>query len=419
MAQRPIRTAAVRLAAAVSLSLMPMSAWAQDILIGIPTAQSTLAGVADHGDWLNGATMAIEAINAAGGVNGRMLKAEVVDIDILSPEGTVGAFQTLAERKVHAIASSFVIIPQPAMDAAAAYGVPYMHGNTSKASVQLVAENPDRYRNIFMIDPDETWYGYGLIRYLDQLEASGQWAPKNRKIHIVQEQVAYTQVISQAAQKAIAESGGKWEQGPVTDIQFPVQDWTPVISALKDSDAGVVFISHWVAAELAAFAKQFAFDPVPGSLVYLQYGPSQPEFLDLAQGAAEGMIWGTVLGTPRDAQGAPFREAYMAKYGENMGEVYTSSSWDTIHMLAEVWKTVPPEDFNAVGDAIRKLRYDGISGTYTFDRPEQRPLNYPWETQTLADGVPHLIYQVQDGKHTIILPAELAEAGYRAPSWAQ
>jgi len=404
------------LAAALSLGL---PAAAQDILIGIPTAQSTAAGVADHADWLNGATMAIEAINAAGGVNGRMLRAEVVDIDILSPEGTVGAIQALNGRGVHAIASSFVIIPQPAMDAAAATGVPYLHGNTSFASVELVAQNPDRYRNIFMIDPDETWYGYGFVRYLDRLIDSGQWTPANRRIHIVQEQVAYTQVISQAAQRAIAESGGAWELAAVTDIQFPVQDWTPVINALRAEGAGVIFISHWVAAELAAFAQQFAFNPVPDSLVYLQYGPSQPEFLDLARGAGEGMIWGTVLGTPRTEAGVAFRQAYMARHGDNMGEVYTASSWDTIHMLARVWETVDPSDFDAVGNAIRALRYEGLSGTYTFDRAQQRPLGYPWETDDLAEGIPHLIYQVQDNRHTIILPEPLAEAGYRTPHWAR
>ena len=65
-----------------------------------------------------------------------------------------------------------------------------------------------------------------------------------------------------------------------------------MLRALHDTDAGVIFIDHWVAAELAAFAQQFAGDPVKGSLVYLQYGPSQPEFLQLAAGSAEGMIWG-------------------------------------------------------------------------------------------------------------------------------
>ena len=412
------RLAGVAAATAITLAA---PAWAEgdDILIGIPTAQTSLAGVADHADWLNGVNMAIDDINSHGGVNGRMLRAEVVDIDLLSPEGTVGAIQALNARGVSAIASAFVIIPQPAMDAAAATGVPYMHGNTSLASVQLVEQNPERYRNIFMIDPDETWYGYGFVRYLDRLEASGDWTPANHRIHIVQEQIAYTQVISQAAQRAIADSDGRWELAAVTDIQFPVQDWTPVINALKDEGAGVIFVSHWVAAELAAFAQQFAYDPTPDSLVYLQYGPSQPEFLDLARGAGEGMIWGTVLGTPRTEQGTAFREAYMAQHGDNMGEVYPASGWDTIHMLAQVWQTVDPSDFDAVGEAIRHLRYEGIAGTYTFDRPQQRPLNYPWETDVLADGIPHLIYQVQDNHHRIILPAELAESSYRTPAWAQ
>lgn len=410
-----------RLAGLAAAATFTLSApvLAQDILIGIPTAQSSMAGVADHGDWLNGTMMAIQSINAAGGVNGRMLRAEVVDIDLLSPEGTVGAIQALNARGVSAIASAFVIIPQPAMDAAAASGVPYLHGNTSLASVELVAQNPDRYRNIFMIDPDETWYGYGFVRYLDRLIDSGQWTPANNRVHIVQEQIAYTQVISQAAQRAIADSNGAWELAAVTDIQFPVQDWTPVINSLKAEGAGVIFVSHWVAAELAAFAQQFAYDPTPNALVYLQYGPSQPEFLDLARGAGEGMIWGTVLGTPRSEAGTAFRDAYMAQHGANMGEVYPASGWDTIHMLAQVWETVDPADFDAVGRAIRALRYEGIAGTYTFDRPQQRALNYPWETEDLSEGIPHLIYQVQDNAHTIILPAELAEAEYRTPHWAQ
>lgn len=410
---------ALTLGAAALAATGPGEAAAEDILIGVPTAQSSVAGVADHQDWLNGVTMAIDEINAAGGVNGRTLRAEVVDIDVLSPEGTVAAFQALGGRGVHAIASAFVLIPQPAMDAAAATRVPYMHGNTQISSLDLVKSDPERYRNIFQIDGDETWYGFGFIRYLEQLETSGAWTPKNNRIHIVQEQIAYAQVISQAAQKAIAESGGKWELAEVTDIQFPVQDWSPVIRALHQSDPGVVFVSHWVAAELAAFAQQFASDPVAGATVYLQYGPSQPEFLELAGGAAEGMIWGSVIGTHRDEKGTAFSEAYMARFGDNMGQVYTGSGYDTIHMLAEVWKDVDPSDFDAVGDAIRKLRYEGVAGTYTFDRPEQAPLVHPWQVEDPDEGISHLIYQVQDNQHRIILPDVLAESTYRDPLWAQ
>ena len=402
---------------ALAAGLARRAAAADDIVIGVPAAQSSPVGVGDHKDWVNGVTLAVDEINAAGGVGGRKLRAEITDIDIMTPEGTVAAIQSLASKKVHAIASAFVLIPQPALDAAAASGVPYLHGNTAISSLELVKANPTKYKNIFEIDPAEVWYGYGFVRYLDKLAASGGWKPKNNKIHIVQEQISYTQVISKSVQKAIAESGGKWVLGPVTDIQFPVQDWSPVLRALHESDAGVMFIDHWVAAELAAFAQQFAADPVKGSLVYLQYGPSQPEFLKLAAGSAEGMVWGTVIGTHADAKGKDFRAKYMKRYGDNMGIVYTGSGYDTVHLLASVWASVDPSNFDAVGAAIRKARFEGVCGTYTFDRPEQVPLIHPWQTEDVKAGISHLLLQVQDGQHKIIAPEELAEVKIRPAPW--
>lgn len=408
------------LAGAMALSLsVPLAgtALANDpIKLGVPTAQSGPVGVADQQDWLNGITMAVDEINASGGVKGRMIEINGIDIDILTPEGTVAAFQNLIESGVHAIASPFVLIPQPAMDAAAANGVPYLHGNTAISSLDLVKSNPRKYRNIFQIDVAETWYGSGFIKFLSQLKASGQWKPKNNKVHIVQGQIAYTQVISKATQDAIAASGGEWQLGGITDIQFPVQDWAPVMRALKESDAGIIMIDHWVAAELAAFAQTFTVDPVEGALVYLQYGPSQPEFLDLAGEAANGFVWGSVIGTYNDTQGAAFRAKYRERFPGTMGMVYTGSGYDTAKILAKVWATVDPGDFDAVGDAIRKISYRGTAGTYTFANDTQSPLSYPNMTDDPEAGQAHLIFQVQDGEHRIISPAPYAEVEF-VPAW--
>jgi hypothetical protein len=57
-----------------------------------------------------------------------------------------------------------------------------------------------------------------------------------------------------------------------------------------------------------------AVEQVKGALVYIQYGPSQPEFLTIAGPAAEGFVWSTVLGVYNDAQGAAFRKKYAAAY---------------------------------------------------------------------------------------------------------
>jgi branched-chain amino acid transport system substrate-binding protein len=405
-------------AAAGAALAAPRSAFAADpIVIGLPTARSGPVGVADQQDWLNGVTLAIEEINKAGGVKGRPLATKVVDIDILTPEGTVAAIQNLTAAKVHAIASSFVLIPQPAMDAAAAAGVPYLHGNTQKASLDLYKSDPKKYRNIFQIDVDETWYGTGFVKFLSGLKASGEWKPKNNLIHIVQEQIAYTQTISKATQAAIAASGGEWKQGPITDIQFPVQDWSPVMRALKASQAGVIMIDHWVAAELAAFAQNFAADPVPGALVYLQYGPSQPDFLNLAGDSANGFIWGTVVGTYADAQGQAFRKAYQAKYPGVMGMVYTGSGYDTTKLLAQVFAQVDPANHDAVGDAIRKARYRGVCGAYSFGNDTQSGTSYPNQTEDSEAGQAHLIFQVQDGAHKIIYPKPFNETNFASPPW--
>ncbi|MBO9449836.1 ABC transporter substrate-binding protein [Tropicibacter sp. R16_0] len=410
--------AKIAIAASLTLGLATAQAAAENIVIGVPAAQSGPVGVADHQDWTNGVQMAIEEINADGGVLGRQLEAKIIDLDMLTPEGNVAGFQSLIEGGSHALASAFTIIPPPAMDAAAPSGIPYVHGNTSSLNVELYQGDKEKYRNIFQLDVPEIYYGTGFVRFLQDMVSSGQWTPKNNKVHIVQGQISYTQLISQATQDQIAKTNGEWEVGAVTDIQFPVQDWAPVIRALQDTDAAAIMIDHWVAAELAAFAQQYAFDPVPGSIVYLQYGPSQPEFLDLAQGAGEGMVWGTVYGVYADEMGAAFRERYRAKFPGTMGMVYTGGGYDAVHILAKAWEEVgDPDNFDAVGDAIRNIEYRGVNGFYRFDPETNSGISYPNMTDTLEEGQAHLFFQVQNNEHRIIAPAALAEVPFAAPPW--
>ena len=390
---------------------------ADPIVIGVPAAQSGPVGVADHQDWVNGVTLAVEQINAAGGIGGRMIETKVVDYDILTPEGTVAAFQSLTESNVHAIATAFALIPQPAMDAAAAVNVPFLHGTTQIASLDIFKTDPKKYRNSFMIDSAEGFYGTGFIKFLSNLKASGKWTPKNNKVHIVQGQLAYNQVISKAAQEAIAASGGEWELAGITDIQYPVQDWSPVVRQMKELDAGVIMVDYWVAAEYAAFTQTFAADPVNGSLVYMQYGPSQPEFLELAGESADGFIWGTVLGTLADEKGAAFRAAYQERFPGLMGMVYTGSGYDTVQMLAEAWRNVDPSDFDAVGGFIRGMKYRGVCGTYTFSSETQNPISYPNQTDDPEAGLTHLIFQVQDQQHKIISPSPFIEVDFQPARW--
>lgn len=394
----------------------------EPITIGMPIAQSGPAGIADHKDCWNGAILAQEQVNANGGVNGRPIELNVTDIDILSPEGITAGFQKLTGDGVQAIVSPFVIIPPPALDAAAAYGAPYMSGDTNIDAQKLRESDTAKYGNYFS-DPAETYYGSGLVPFLDELAAGGTWTPTNNTVSIIRGDTAYNKNIADATVAAVEGSGGTWKMGDVIDITAGTKDWSPVIQKLKAANPGVIMVDHWIGAELASFSQQFAKDPVPGALVYLQYGPSQPEYLQIAGADAEGYVWGTVIGTGNtSAEDKAFRAAYQERFGVDdvtMGMVYPAWCYDMVNVLANAWANADPADFKAVNAFIAANPTDGVTGHLDFSAPSGATPVYPDQVDDPAKGVTHYFYQVQDGRHTVIAPGVDAEAPFKAQPWQQ
>ena len=175
------------------------------LLIGVPSSLSTPYGVADDTDHLNGTTMAIEEINAAGGVLGREIESFVPDVDKLSPESCRQAIAACIDKKVHAISNAFLFAPIPAMDESVKYKCPYLQGNTQRNATLAYKADPKKYSQVLQTDPSEVNYGWTYPLWLTKMEETGVWKPKNRKIHIVAEQVGYCQTILKAARESDSE----------------------------------------------------------------------------------------------------------------------------------------------------------------------------------------------------------------------
>ena len=183
------------------LAAPPVIASGSDkLLIGVPSSLSTPYGVADDTDHLNGTTLAVEEINAAGGVLGREIELFVPDVDKLNPESCRAAIAACIDKKVHAISNAFVFAPIPAMDESVKYKAPYLQGNTQRDATAAFKADPAKYSHCFQTDPSEVNYGWTYPIWLKKMEETGVWKPKNRKIHIVAEQVGYCQTILKAAQ---------------------------------------------------------------------------------------------------------------------------------------------------------------------------------------------------------------------------
>lgn len=428
MGNRTTRRKAIQTlsAGAASLSALPFlsgtaRAAGAPILLGVPTAQTSAAGVADHQDYLNGTMLALDEINAAGGVRGRPIKPVVVDIDPLSPESGRVAINKLIDSKVQGISCAFSLTPVPAADASSRYKAPFLWGATQRNLTEMVAKNPERYAHMFQTDPSEVHYGHTFPLFLKAMRDQGKWKPLNNRVHIIQEQVAYCQTISKALQASLPKS--EFVLAKVTDIQYPVQDWGPVIQEIKRVGAGTVMVDHWVAAEYAAFVKQYQADPLKGALVYLQYGPSQPEFLELSGKAAEGFVWSTVLGVYADEKGKAFREKYKKRFKGTMGLCYTGGGYDTAYYFKNAWEAVgDPSKFKEVADWIRTHPYRGVCGYMDMNNALQECAHYPDDgnpvsAATIEKGMAQMYFQVQNGEHKIIFPEVLKEDALRSAPW--
>ena len=405
---------------------------ADSITIGIPSSLSTPYGVADDQDHLNGSIMAIEAINAKGGVLGRELKTFVPDFDKLSAESTQSAIAACIDKKVHAISNAFTFAPIPGMDMSAKYKAPYLQGNTQRLATEEYRRDPKKYSHVLQTDPSEVNYGWTYPMWLDAMKKTGTWKPTNNKVHIISEQTGYNQTILKAAKEGLAKSG--WELAGDTQIQYPVNDWAPVIRELKKVGAAAIMCNHWMASEEAAFCKQFKADPVPGALVYIQYGASQPEFLELGGGAMEGFCWSTVLGVYGDEMGEKFRKDYLKRFPEfgtyennTMGLVYTGNGYDIINYLAASWNATKAlglniADFDKNCKWIRNNSFRGVCGNMDMDNEFQEALHFPDngfgnQSSTHNNGMGQLFCQVQDVQHKIIWPNDYSQSKLRAADW--
>ena len=96
-----------------------------------------------------------------------------------------------------------------------------------------------------------------------------------------------------------------------------------------------------------------------------------------------------------------------------MGMVYTGGGYDAMYILAEAWEKVgDPNNFDAVGDAIRNMNYRGINGTYKIDPDTNSGISYPNMTDDPEGGQAHLFFKVQNDEHRIIEPKKFEEVDF-------
>ncbi|MFJ5117962.1 ABC transporter substrate-binding protein [Kitasatospora sp. NPDC088548] len=374
------------------------------------------------GDWLGdglkmeqGTRLAVDEINERGGVAGRRIEHIPLRVNIQDGRAIQHAIERLVGEDVDAITTGYTL--QRSRDSlsaqflpAASAGSPLLHHSTSASAADLIAEETDTFSNVFQVCGRESVYGTGFVRMLTTLRDSGAWRPASNRLQVFDADDTDMTTFTPSAMEAAERAG--WRPA-VEHINSFAPDWTTVISQIRDLDPAAVMIAHFATAQMAAFVREFRRDP-SDALLYALYSPSVPQFLDQADGRAEGMLWATVSGLYGDNFGHQFERRFLRRFGSTPGLSSAGIRYDMIHLLAAAWSQCDsPHDTEEVNRVLRRIVHRGVNGSYHFGSPDQTNLVYPDQTTDPSIAQAHLVYQVQDGHHHIIAPTPYSTAPFR------
>jgi branched-chain amino acid transport system substrate-binding protein len=355
-----------------------------------------------------GASLAVNQVNAAGGVHGRPVRHLAVEVDVNDAEAIRSGLRTLIDTGVDAVTLGYTLRRSrndlgALFEQVAEAGIPLLHSQTSGLAPALVAENRHRFRGIFQVCAAETRYGVGFVRTLEELAATGAWRPRSRRIAVVDSRDPDLAVWSEEAHRAATDAG--WHVTTRAEVDPLNPAWDAALSALRTGeDPAAILVGCFLPGALADFLHLHAAEPSP-ALLFATYAPSVPGFLDRAGPAAEGLLWSTVIGTRDGDVSARFVQAFRVASGHGPGRSSAGTHFDMVHLLAEAWaRAENPLDRPSVLRNIARATHRGVNGLYAFDPVDLSVRAYPDDTLDPTLGMAHLVFRVRGGRHELISP---------------
>lgn len=398
-------------AVAAILAAQPGLAEQKTITLGVLGA---FAGpfAADAVEGFNGAKLAAKEINAAGGVNGYTLNVEQYDTKEMTPDAVLAAVERLkATPDLGAIVTPFGSLSGFEMEYISEIGVPYMVAANSNQYRSIIQPDPESYSNVWSLAPSYDAYQTELPKVLDAIVAKGAFTPKGKTYAIIGSDNPYSMPIYEGLKKSMDAAG--WTM-TFDDVVPPIEinDWRVMLSKIRQSPPDVIINTEASSSNAAAFMNQFMEDPTP-SLLFIQYAPSVPEFVDLTKENSSGVLY-NMLGGPLSPQVSELSKAigekYMAEYGHE-SSIYGYIVYDMVYLYADMLKAVgDPTDYKAMSAELAKTDKVMSHGRVKFDPATHLSMQGD-------DFLPIQFYQIWDGKRVVIYPDKYATGAVNTPAW--
>lgn len=379
------------------------------IKIGV-LAPLTGGTAADGEDMIAGAKLAVDEINDDGGIDGRKLELVKGDTQDQRPDAVSTAVTRLTRKEqVDAAMTGYASGTNFEINLMRDAEVPYLLSANSDQTEQIIAKDPDSYPNVWSINPSYDAYRNDLPAFVESLADQGKVELRNRRVYIVTSDNPYSAGISEGLEKAFAASG--WTVVGNDKVPFgTVNDWRAILGKIRREDPDLVVNTDYQPANGATFIQQFREQPT-NSLVFIQYGPSVPEFLELTKDDATGVLY-NLLGGPIETQprAKEIARKFEDEYGREPGP-YGFTLYEQVHVYADaVRKAGDPSDVDAVNEALAKTDKQIAEGHLRFDPKTHLAVQGD-------DALPTQWFQIRDGKRILLAPRKYANGEFRLPDW--
>lgn len=379
------------------------------ILIGVPLP---LTGpYASDGEQMKMALeMGIDEYNAKGGLLGRSLKLKYGDVGGLEAEKIKAVGERLIGAGVHAVITGY---DDGGVDTHVfgQYDIPYLHGNAMTLCTEPVAKNPEKYWNVFQYNYNDSDYGVDAAEYLFDVPRELGWTPPNKKIAIIKVDYAYNISAADEFKRRVGKMGYQVVVDELT--QFGVVEWGPILSKIQKAQPSYVAFFNLDPRDAARFMQQFSKKFTRrglDALVYMQYTPSIPEFLELAGKSADGLIWVAGLEV-KGPEWEAYRKRWIAKFKKEPKGLYSFATRDAFDIWVRAVERAGCVDcYREIARNIREAPFKGLGGLYVFNPIDQSTIPGEWL-------IPMVWHQIWDGRSLITWPKSLTEAKYRRPPW--
>ncbi len=338
--------------AAIALAAISIQAQAADpIKIGL-MAESTGAN-ADAGTYqINGAKLALEEINKAGGVLGRPLELKIEDNQSTNP-GSVLAVSKLASggditALIGSVRSTQIQAVAPTVIKA---GLPMVIGGTDYGLTH--SGNPW----LFRARPHDGYSAKVIADYGVNTLKLKKWAI-----------VHSTDAFGNGGKNNLIEALKALGVTPVVVQGFTSnsQDFTPIVLAIKQSGADVVSTYIANSTDVGIFSKQLR--QLGGNIAWVG---SPSISTDTAMKLGVEALYGTYSIADFAVGSSPEAQAFAKKYKDKYNlepDLYSSWAYDAVNILASAIKSANSTKPDAIKKGIHSIKgYKGVEGTYTFD----------------------------------------------------